>query len=269
MLTIKLTYPAYFIYGSSCVYLIASVTRNVHRHTPRRPPARSWLYFSVLHVYLTVVCLSPVHQKPPGRSLYRLSLSSFPLALGERTIQAQDSGRPTVPGFPVQTYPPHLTHYCRLSPDQRYPKRTPACAFHPAPFTDVTVSVATNPSLPAVQAAPTLWRHPCSRAIPVPHANPVCISYTCLLSPFRPAPFLQLAKRVLSHGSHTLFRLHLSPALPSLARSLTSSGLLQSHLREALRFHGEVAACPPPPHPSLLPCPLQPGLVCPHGTDRH
>lgn len=352
MLTIKLTYPAYFIYGSSCVYLIASVTRNAHRHTPRRPPARSWLYFSVLHVYLTVVCLFPVQQKPPGRSLYRLSLSSFPLALGEHIVQAQHSGRPTVPGFPVQTYLPHLTHYCRLSLDQRCPKRTPASAFHPDPFTDLAVSVATNPSLPAVQAAPTLWRHPCSHALfpfrmqtpgafPLyPRANrpprlcgptlrqttathlfprllhkrPACfrpvssasssprdpfntaratpllsspqcswlseshtspctpwppILYTCLLSPFCPAPFLQLAKHVLSHGSHTLFRLHLSPALPSLARSLTLSGLLKSHPREALPFHCEIAACPPPPHPSLLLCPLHPGFICPHSTDRY
>ena len=42
---------------------------------------------------------------------------------------------------------------------------TPGPAFHSAPFTDLTISVATNPSLPAVQAAPTLWRHPCSHAL--------------------------------------------------------------------------------------------------------
>ena len=143
----------------------------------------------------------------------------------------------------------------------------------PACFRPVS-SASSSPRDPfnTARATPLLSSPQCSW-LSESHTSPCTpwppISYTCLLSPFCPAPFLQLAKHVLSHGSHTLFRLHLSPALPSLARSLTSSGLLKSHPREALPFHCEIAACPPPPHPSLLLCPLQPGLICPHSTDRY
>lgn len=99
-----------------------------------------------------------------GGALFHLSLSSLHLPPGDLT-QAPDMGRLMVPTFPLQTYLLYLAHYYRWSLDWRHPQQTPGSTIHPTPFTDLTISLTRNPSLPVIQATQKLWYHPLSHTL--------------------------------------------------------------------------------------------------------